>query len=283
MVCNFIRDRALTVEILWEVVHGVFREALHLDSLEDFNATEADLMELQDSILSIWKARDNCKTSSLGPMFVPSSARAGKKKSTLGSTFSPSSAMAPAPIHQSLFPRSSYVVGYVQSPLAKPVGLPPGISYPLVSLPFGQGALPTPGYNLWGSLMGFNFDPMMGQPLRPAVPYSYPFMSQSSDMLLSASFCTSFTDMPPLIYEDDEETPLVVGPPSCSSCVVMSGMVSSVTVSLVGAETLLSASPRVNLRMSTSIASSAGQDTHRVIQWTPPTSANAALVDAGVG
>ena len=60
-------------------------------------------------------------------------------------------------------------------------------------------------------------------------------------------------------------------------------MVSLVTVSLVGAETLLSTSPRANLRMSTSIASSAGQAMHRVIQQTPPTSANIALVDAGVG
>ena len=63
---------------------------------------EVDLMELKDNILSIWKARDKHKTSSLGPTFVLLSARAGKKKkSTLGDTFSPSSAMAPAPICQS--------------------------------------------------------------------------------------------------------------------------------------------------------------------------------------
>ena len=84
--------------MLWEVVYGVFREALHLDSLEDFNAMEADLMELKYKNLSIWKARDKHKTSSLRPMFVPSSMRAGKKKPTLGNTFLPSSATAPAPI-----------------------------------------------------------------------------------------------------------------------------------------------------------------------------------------
>ena len=100
MVCNYIKDKALTVDMLWEVVYRVFREALCLDSLEDFNVTEADLMELKDNILSIWKARDKHKTSSLRPMFVLSSMRAGKK-STLGDTFSPSSAMAPAPICQS--------------------------------------------------------------------------------------------------------------------------------------------------------------------------------------
>ena len=284
MVCNYVKDRALTVDVLWEVVYGVFRETLCLDSLEDFNAMEVDLMELKDNILSIWKARDKCKTSSLGPMFVLLSVRAGKKKSTLGDTFSPSSAIAPAPICQSLFSRLSYAVGGVQSPLAKPMGLPPGISYPSVSVPYRQGVLPTPGYTPWGLVMGYNFDPMMGQPLRPAVPYSYPFMSQSSDILLSTSFHLSLTDLPPLIDEDDEETPpLVVGPPSCSSHIVTSGAVPSMTVSLAGAETLLSASPRVNLRMSTPIASSANQDICRVVQQRPPTSANAALVDAGVG
>ena len=177
MVCNYIKNRALTADMLWEVVYGVFREALCLDSLEDFNATEADLMELKGNILSIWKAKDKCKTSSLGPTFVTSSVRASeKKKSTLGDTFSASSAMAPAPICQSLFSGSSYAVGGVQSPLTKPVGPPPGILYPSVSMPYGQGVLPTPGYTPWGSVMGYNFDPMMGQPLRPAVPYSYPFM-----------------------------------------------------------------------------------------------------------
>ena len=176
-VCDYVKNRALTVDMLWEVVYGVFSEALCLDSLEDFNAMEADLMKLKDNILSIWKAKDKHKTSSLRPTFVPLSTRASEKKSTLGDTFSPSSAMAPAPVHQSLSSGSSYAVGGVQSPLTKPMGLPPGIPYPSVSAPYRQGVLPTPGYAPWGSVMGYNFDPMMGQPLRPAVPYSYPFMS----------------------------------------------------------------------------------------------------------
>ena len=261
-VCDYVKDRVLTVDVLWEVVYRVFREALCFDLLEDFNAMEADLMELKDSILSIWKAKDKCKTSSLRPTFVPLSA-SEKKKSTLGDTFSPSSATEPAPIHQSLFSRLSYVVGGVQSSLTKPMGLPPGIPYPLVSTPYGQDVLPTPGYTPWGSVMGYNFDPMTGQPLRPAVPYSYSFMSHSSDILLSTSFHPSLVDLPPLVDEDDEETPpLVVGPPSYSSCVVMSGAVPTVTVSSAGAETLLSTSPRANPRMSTSIVSSANQDVY---------------------
>ena len=157
-----------------------------------------DLRELNEKILSIWKAKDKCKTSSLRPTFVLSPAGASeKKKSTLGATFLPSSATAPAPICQSPFTGLSYAVGGVQSPLAKPVGPPPGIPYPSVSTPYEQGVFPTPGYVPWGSVTGYNFDPMTGQPLRPTVPYSYPFMSQSSDMLLSTSFHLSLMDLPP--------------------------------------------------------------------------------------
>ena len=91
-------------------------------------------------------------------------------------------------------------------------------------------------------------------------------------------------DLPPLVDEDDDETPpLVVGPPSCSSHIVMSGVVPTMTVFSAGAETLLSTSPRANPRMSTSIASSANQDVCRVVWQRPSTSANIALVDAGVG
>ena len=49
-------------------------------------------MELKDNILSIWKAKDKCKTSSLRPMFVLFLVRSSEKKSTSGDTFSPSSA-----------------------------------------------------------------------------------------------------------------------------------------------------------------------------------------------
>ena len=95
----------------------MFREALHLNSLEDFNATG----EIKDKILSIWKAKDKCKTSSLRPTFVLLPAGASKKKkSTLGATFSPSSATAPVPICQSHFTGLRYAVGGVQLPLQSP-------------------------------------------------------------------------------------------------------------------------------------------------------------------
>ena len=40
------------VNLFWEVAYEVFKEVLHLDLLEDFNATEADLMDLKNNILA---------------------------------------------------------------------------------------------------------------------------------------------------------------------------------------------------------------------------------------
>ena len=78
--------------MLWEVAYGVCHEVLHLDSLEDFNATKADLMDLKNNILTMWESRDRCRTSSLGPTFTALSAGIKEKWSTLGKTFTPTRA-----------------------------------------------------------------------------------------------------------------------------------------------------------------------------------------------
>ena len=93
MVCEYAKDQALTVNMLWEIAYGVCHEALHLDSLEDFNATEADLMGMKDDILATWKSRDVRKTLSLRPTFI-SSADSKGQGSTLGRTFIPGGATA---------------------------------------------------------------------------------------------------------------------------------------------------------------------------------------------
>ena len=67
MVCEYMRDKALTVNMLWDIAYSLHHEGLHLDSLEDFNATEADLMSMKDNILAMWKSRDARKTLSLRP------------------------------------------------------------------------------------------------------------------------------------------------------------------------------------------------------------------------
>ena len=147
--------------MLWEVVYRVCHEVLHLNSLEDFNATEADLMDLKNDILAMWESRDRCRTSSFRPTFTPLSTSASKKSSTLGKTFTPSKATVSASILHS----SSYGLGGMSSPLLRPLAPPPGIPHPLVLSSYMQEILPMSSYSAMGTPMRYNFDPMMGQPL----------------------------------------------------------------------------------------------------------------------
>ena len=71
MVCEYVKGQSLMVNMLWEVAYGMCKEVLCLNSLEDFNATEADLMELKNNILTMWESRDRWRPSSLRPMFTP--------------------------------------------------------------------------------------------------------------------------------------------------------------------------------------------------------------------
>ena len=164
-VFDYVKGQSLTVNVLWEVAYGVFKEILHLNSLEDFNATQADLMDLKNDILTTWKSRDKHRTSSLRPMFTPSSVGPSEKKSTLGDTFTPSKAMVPAPIHVSILSSSSHGLGEMPSPLVRPLGPLPGILYPSISMSYRQRIFPTSNYPALGSTIGYNFNPMMGQPL----------------------------------------------------------------------------------------------------------------------
>ena len=75
------------INMLWEVAYGVSHEVLHLDSLEDFNATEADLMDMKNNILATWKSRDKRRTLSLRPTFTSTSTGSKEQGSTLGKTF----------------------------------------------------------------------------------------------------------------------------------------------------------------------------------------------------
>ena len=122
-VCEYAKDQALTVNVLWEVAYGVCNEALHLNSLEDFNATEADLMGMKDDILAMWKSWDRRRTSSLRPTFI-SSADSKGQGSTLGKTFIPRGATASSGALHS--PGGS--MGEASLPFFRPLAPPPGIS-----------------------------------------------------------------------------------------------------------------------------------------------------------
>ena len=161
MVCKYIKDQSLMVNVLWEVAYGVCHEVLCLDSLEDFNATKADLMDLKNDILTTWESRDRCRTSSLRPTFTPLSVSASEKGSTLGKTFTPSKASVSAGILHS----SGYGLGGTSLPLLRPLAPPPGIPHPSVLSSYMQEILLMSSYSAMGTPMRYNFDPMMGQPL----------------------------------------------------------------------------------------------------------------------
>ena len=249
------------VNMLWEVAYRVCHEVLCLDSLEDFNATKADLMDLKNDILVIWESRDRCRTLSLGPTFTPLSVSASKKGSTLGKTFIPSMATASA----SILHGSGYGLGGTSSPLLRPLAPPPRILHPLVLSSYVQGILPTLSYSTTGTPMGYNFDPMMGQSLQPSAPNTYSFLSQSPGMSFYTPVSPSVAGLSALPGLGEEEHPLVVGSPSYSSQVVAGGMIPTVTVSSSAAEMTLLASPTTAPRVSTSCANVAGRDVHRVI------------------
>ena len=201
------------VNMLWEVAYGVCREVLCLDSLEDFNATEADLLELKNDILAMWQSRDRCSTSSLGPTFTSSSTNASNKRSTLADTFTPSRTVVDA----STLHGSGLSLGEMSPSLSRPLGPLPGILYALMPSSYRQRIFPILTYSTVEPSMGYNFDPMMGQPLLLLTSSVYPFLSQSSGMPFPISTSSNPVGLLALQKLGEEEHPLVVGSPFHSS------------------------------------------------------------------
>ena len=156
MVCEYARDKALTVNMLWVIAYSLHHEALCLDSLEDFNATEADLISMKDNILATWKSRDTRKTSSLRPMFI-SSADSKGQGSTLGRTFIPRGATASS----SALHGPGGGMGEMSSSFFRPLAPPPRIPSMSGLSPYIQELLPT-SFPTMGMPVGYNFDPMTG-------------------------------------------------------------------------------------------------------------------------
>ena len=151
-----MRDQALTVNMLWDIAYGLCHEALCLDSLEDFNATEVDLMGMKDDILAMWKSRDMRKTLSLRPTFVSSTDSKGQG-STLGRTFIPGGATASS----SALHGPGGGTGEVSSPFFRPLAPPPRIPSMSGLSPYIQGLLPT-SFPMVGMPAEYNFDPITG-------------------------------------------------------------------------------------------------------------------------
>ena len=261
-----------------EIAYGLHHESLCLDSLEDFNATEANLMSMKDDILAMWKSRDMRKTLSLRPMFI-SSVDSRSQGSTLGRTFIP---RGPTPPSSALHGPGGGGMSAVSSSFFKPLAPPPRIPSTSGLSPYIQELLPT-SFPMVGLPVGYNFDPVTGQPLKASTPDIFSPSSQPWDVSLPTSTSPCVTGLLNLPGLSQEECPLVVGPPSHSSRVVAGRRVPTVTVSSSAAETTLSSSPSMAPRISTSSSNVTGGDVHRVIWQHPPSSPNRMLAGAGVG
>ena len=155
-VCEHAKDQVLNINVLWEIAYGVYHEALHLNSLEDFNATEADLMAMKEDILATWKSRDARRTLSLGPTFISSVDSKGQG-STLGRTFIPREATASS---GTLCGPGGGMSGS-SSPFFRPLAPPPGIPSTSGLSPYIQELLPT-SFPMVGAPTTYNFDPITG-------------------------------------------------------------------------------------------------------------------------
>ena len=142
--------------MLWEITYRVYNEALHLDLLEDFNATETDLMAMKEDILATWKSRDARRTSSLGPTFI-SSVDSKEQGSTLGRTFIPREAT----VSSSTLRGPGGGMSGESSPFFRPLAPPPSIPSTSRLSPYIQELLPT-SFPMVGVPVAYNFDPITG-------------------------------------------------------------------------------------------------------------------------
>ena len=278
MVCEYTRDKPLMINVLWGIAYSIHQESLHLDSLEDFNATKANIMRMKDDILATWKSRDMRKTLSLRPMFI-SSADSRSWGSTLGKTFIP---RGPVPPSSVLCGPGGGGTSAMSSSAFKPVAPPPRI--PLVPglSPYLQEPLPT-SFPAMGPPAEYNFNPITGWPLKASTPDLFSRSSHLWDVLVPTSISPCVTGLLNLPGLSQEECPLVVGPPSHSSRVVVGRRVPTVTVSSSTAETTLSSSSNMDPRISTSSSNMTGEDVRRVIWQHPTSSPSRALAGVGVG
>ena len=161
-------------------MYGIHQESLHLDSLEDFNATEANIMCMKDDILAMWKSRDVRKTSSLRPTFI-SSTDSRNRESTLGKTFNP---RGPAPPSSVLCgPSGGGGTSAASSSIFKPLAPPPRIPLASGLSHYLQEPLPT-SFPMMGLSTVYNFDPITGRPLKASTPNIFLWSSQPQDVSL---------------------------------------------------------------------------------------------------
>ena len=168
------------------------------------------------------------------------------------------------------------------SSVFKPLAPPPRIPLTSGLSPYLQELLPT-SLPMMGLPMAYNFNPVTGWPLKASTPDIFSQSSQPWDVLFPTFISPHVTVLSNLPGPSEEEHPLVVGPPSHSSRVVVGERMPTVTVFSSAAETTLSSSPNTAPRISTSSSNVTGGDVHRVIWQHPTSSPNRVLARIGVG
>ena len=167
-------------------------------------------MDVKNNILATWKSRDRSRTSFLRPTFISSSSGSKEQGSTLGKTFT--STRATTSIGALHGP--SYCLGENSSPFFRPLAPPPGIPHPSGLSSYRQDILPTPSYPAVGAPMEYNFDPMMGRPLKPLISSTYFLLSQPLGASFSTPTSLGVAGLSAIPGLSGEECPLVVGPPT---------------------------------------------------------------------
>ena len=170
-------------------------------------------MDMKNNILAMWKSRDRSRTSSLRPTFISSSAGSKEQGSTLGKTFTSARAtMSISALHS-----PSYGLGETSLPFFRSLAPLLGIPHPSRLSFYRQDILPMSSYPAMGVPMEYNFDPMMGQPLKPLVSSTYSLLSQPLGASFSIPTGLGVAGLSALPGLSGEECPLVVGSPSHSS------------------------------------------------------------------
>ena len=225
-------------------------------------------MHMKEDILAMWKST-----------FI-SSADSRIQGSTLEKTFIPRGPAPPSSVPHG--PGGGSGTSAVSSLVFKPLAPPPGIPLMPRLSHYLQDPLTT-SFPAMGPPAEYNFDPITGQPLKASTPDIFSRSSQLRDISVPTSASPRVMGLLNLPGLSQEEHPLVVGPPSRPSRVVVGERMPTVTVLSSIAKTTLSSLPNMAPRISTSSSNVTGEDVHRVIQQYPTSSPSRALVGVGVG
>ena len=210
-VANMPRTRPWQLTCYGRVAYSVCHEALHLNLLEDFNSTEADLMGMKDDILATWKSRDRRRD------FIPQTHIHSPHPRIPRNKGPPwEKPLLPEGLLHLSVPLVALVTAWVRhhchsSGLWPPP--PPQDSLNVWLLPYIQELLPT-SFPTVGTPTEYNFDPITGWPLKTVdLEYILPAFPTTGGIILNPHQPMHHRSVDLARGEQGEEHPPVVGVP----------------------------------------------------------------------